>query len=125
MRAIVAGIYVTWMMAGAAAQADVHLTVGTPEQGAQFATVHAAVDTVPHGNTQRYVIDSKPGTYMARVRIPSTKPFITLRGDDPLTTKLTFNEPADALPNENTNHASTVVQAKDFIAENLTFENSY
>lgn len=125
MRAIVATACVASMLVGAAAWADVHLTVGTPEQGAQFATVQAAVDAVPDGNTQRYVIDIKPGTYMARVKVPSTKPFITLRGEDPLTTKLTFNEPADALPNENTNHASTVVQAKDFIAENLTFENSY
>jgi pectinesterase len=106
-------------------QADVHFTVGTPEQGGQYATVQAAVDAVPANNTERHVIDVMPGTYMARVQIPSNKPFITLRGTDPLTTKLTYNEPFDASPNESTNHASTVVLGKDFIAENLTFENTY
>jgi pectinesterase len=104
---------------------DVHIVVGTPEQGGQFATVQAAVDAVPDGNTERYIIDIKPGTYTARVKIPSTKPFITLRGEDPTTTILTFNETANTPPNESTVHASTVVQGKDFIAENLTFENSY
>jgi pectinesterase len=105
--------------------ADIHLTVGTPEQGGQYATVQAAIDAVPANNTQRHVIDVKPGTYMARVIVPSNKPFITLRGEDPFTTKLTFNTPANAQPANNRNYASTVVEAKDFIAENLTFENSY
>jgi pectin methylesterase-like acyl-CoA thioesterase len=105
--------------------ADVHLVVGTPEQGGQYATVQAAVDAVPAENTERYVINIKPGTYVERVKIPTTKPFITLRGEDPLTTKLTYNQPANALPNDNRNWASTVVEGKDFIAENLAFENSY
>jgi pectinesterase len=105
--------------------ADVHFTVGSPEQGGQYATVQAAVDAVPANNTERHVIEIKPGTYLARVKIPSNKPFITLRGQDPLTTKLTFNTPANAQPADNRNYASTVVEGKDFIAENLTFENSY
>lgn len=105
--------------------ADVHLTVGSPEQGAQFATVQAAVDAVPANNTERHIIDIKPGTYAARVIVPSNKPFITLRGEDPLTTKVTFNLPANAQPANNRNWATTVIEGKDFIAENLSFENTY
>jgi pectin methylesterase-like acyl-CoA thioesterase len=109
----------------AISRADVHLTVGTPEQGGQYATVQAAVDAVPADNTERHIIDIKPGTYTARVKITSNKPFITLRGEDPATTILTYNETANTLPNESTVHASTVVQGADFVAENVTFANSF
>ena len=102
-----------------------HLTVGTPEQGGQYATVQAAVDAVPAENTERHIIDIMPGTYTARVKVPATKPFITLRGEDPLTTKLTFNETQNSPGNEKYVHASTVVAGKDFIAEDLTFEKFY
>jgi pectinesterase len=119
------------LLAGAAALgavrcgAEVHLTVGPAELGGQYATVQAAVDAVPAGGAERYVLDILPGTYMARVKVPSTKPKITLRGQDPLTTKITFNETANTPPNESTVHATAVIQGADFIAENLTFENSY
>jgi pectin methylesterase-like acyl-CoA thioesterase len=105
------------------AYADVLLKVGP---GEQFADVQAAVDAVPANNTVRHVIEITPGTYQKRVIVPDNKPFITLRGtgNTAADTKLTFNETASTLPNESTVHASTVVRAKDFIAENLTFENS-
>jgi pectinesterase len=105
---------------GAVLRADVHFTVGPT---GQYATVQAAVDAVPANNTVRHVINIQPGTYNARVKIPSTKPFITLRGEDPLTTVLTFNETAATLPNESTVHATTVLQGADFVAENITFGN--
>jgi pectinesterase len=123
--ALAPSIVLTVALCAASALADVHITVGTPEQGGQYATVQAAVDAVPVNNTERHVIDIKPGTYMARVIVPSNKPFITLRGEDPQTTKVTFNLPANALPPNNRNYATTVIEGKDFIAENLTFENSY
>jgi len=106
-------------------RAEVHLTVGSLEQGGQYTTVQAAVDAVPASNTERHVIDIMPGTYNARVKIPSNKPYITLHGQDPITTILTFNETTSSLPNESTNHASTVVQGADFVAENLTFQNTF
>lgn len=106
-----------------------HFVVGTPEQGGQYATVQEAIDAVPgtsgQPNTQRYVIDIMPGTYVERVMIPSYKPLITLHGQDPQTTILTFNETTNTQPNESTAHASTVVRGDDFIAENITFQNSF
>ncbi len=83
------------------------------------------MDAVPTGGAERYVLDVLPGTYTARVKVPSNKPKITLRGQDPLTTKITFNETAITPPNESTVHATTVIQGADFVAENLTFENSH
>jgi pectinesterase len=106
-----------------AAQATVKFKVGP---GEVYSTVQDAVDAVPANNTVRHVIEIMPGTYQKRVIVPDNKPFITLRGmgNTPADTKLTFNETASTPPNESTVHASTVVRAKDFIAENLTFENS-
>lgn len=105
--------------------AEVHFLVGPADQGGQYQTIQAAVDAVPTGGAERHVIDILPGTYTARVKVPSDKPKITLRGQDPLTTKITFNETANTPPNESTVHATTVIQGADFTAENLTFENSY
>ncbi len=106
-----------------AARADVLFKVGP---GELYTTVQAAVDAVPLNNTVRHVIEIQPGIYQQRVIVPDTKHFITLRGkgNTAADTKLTFNETASTLPNESTVHASTVVRAKDFVAENLTFENS-
>lgn len=104
-------------------RADVIFTVGP---SGQYATVQAAVDAVPTNNTVRHVIEIAPGTYQQRVLIPDNKPYITLRGkgSSPADTKLTYFETASTPPNESTVHASTVVRGKDFVAENLTFENS-
>lgn len=106
--------------------AEVHFVVGSAP-GADFSSIQDAVDAVPNSNTVRHVIDIMPGTYMERVIVPDDKQYVTLRGHglDPSDTVLTFNEPADALPNESTNHATLVVRSKDFVAENMTFENTY
>jgi pectinesterase len=109
------------------AHADVEFLVGPAALGGQYATIQAAVDAVPASNTVRHVIKILPGTYNARVIVPDGKHYITLRGlgQNPADTLITFNEPADAQPNESTNHATLVVRPRDFIAENLTFRNSY
>ncbi len=126
-RILVPGIFALTVVIGARmhAHAEFHFTVSPPGQGGQYMTIQAAIDAVPTGGAERYVIDVSPGTYTERVQIPSDKPRITLRGQDPLTTKITFNETANTPPNDRYVHATTVVLGKDFVAENLTFENSY
>ncbi|MCX6630977.1 MAG: pectinesterase family protein [Candidatus Solibacter sp.] len=97
------------------------LTVGPT---GQYPTVQAAVDAAaPHS-----VIHIQPGVYKERVVVPYGKPFLTFHGDDPLTTVITNNSHA-GLPGPkgpiNTFATQTVfIQANDFSAENLTFENS-
>jgi pectinesterase len=119
------GFVVLFSAGAASCWAEVHLTVGTPAQGGQYTTVQAAVDAVPSANTERYIIDIMPGTYTERVNVPSDKPYVTLRGQDPEMTVLTYYETAATPPAESTVHASTVVKGADFVAENLTFENSH
>ena len=74
------------------------------------------------------MIHIQPGVYQERIVVPYAKPFLTFRGDDPLATVITNNSHA-GLPGPkgpiNTFATQTVfIQANDFTAENLTFENS-
>src|SRR5689334_2797553 len=43
-------------------------------------TVQAAIDAVPSGNTERFVIGVRPGTYLGQVIVPAGKPFVELTG---------------------------------------------
>jgi pectin methylesterase-like acyl-CoA thioesterase len=121
----------SWLCDGTQAYAVVRMTVGPAAQGGQYATIQEAVDavagTTTTPNTVRHVIDVLPGTYTGRVKVPAHKPFITLRGLGQTSgdTVVTFNETQNTPPNENTNHATVVLLGKDFVAQNLTFANSY
>lgn len=89
-----------------------------------FKTVQQAVDQVPDGNTQRVVIRIKPGIYKEQIRVSAAKRFLTFRGEDPFKTVLTYN--INAQQAGNTRLAfSTLVNADEFHAENITFENSF
>lgn len=107
--------------ASSASRGDVRLAVSAAG-GAQYTTVTAALNTVPASPTQRYVIDIAPGTYKEQIRV--TKPMVTLRGTggDAAATVLTYFETAQ--PGNSLANASTAIQARDFIAQNLTFENT-
>jgi pectinesterase len=75
------------------------------------------------------VIHIKPGTYKELIYIQHEKRFFRLVGEDPKTTILTFNLHAnmvgtDGKPIGTFRTPSTVIDADDFIAENITFENS-
>lgn len=87
-----------------------------------FRTVQQALDHVP--DNQPVVIQIKPGVYNEQIRVSGGKNHITLRGEDPQKTILTFK--LSALQAGNTRLAfSTLVNGNDFRAENLTFENTF
>ena len=99
----------------------------------QFTTVQAAIDSIPDGNAESRVVVVKPGTYREQVVINGSKPSITLRGTDKDAGKtiLTFNRYATIedprTPGKRVGvHASesASIQANNFTAENITFENS-
>ena len=102
----------------------------SPDRSANFTSVQAAIDSVPVGNESPIVIHIKPGTYKERIRVPRERPFITLRGDDPKTTVLTYDLYASKVIPPATQGVgtsgsySTWVEANSFVAENLTFENT-
>jgi pectin methylesterase-like acyl-CoA thioesterase len=90
-----------------------------------YTTVQAAVDAVPADNTSRRIITIKAGTYRESVVIPTTKPFITFQGlgSGPSNTVIVNNKPASTAGT--TGSATVYVQAKEFQATNLTFNNDY
>jgi len=89
-----------------------------------FRTVQQALDHVPDNNNQPVVIHIKPGVYNEQIRVSAGKNHVTLRGEDPQKTILTFK--LSALQAGNTRLAfSTLVNGNDFRAENLTFENTF
>jgi len=104
------------------------VTVAADGSG-QFSSVQQAVDRAPSHSHQRFVIHIKPGIYKERITVPADKTFLTLRGDDAKTTVITFD--MHPMPNPNGGRAlitfdtpTVFIQANDFTAENITFENS-
>lgn len=89
-----------------------------------FTTVQQAVDHVADGNNRRVVIQIRPGVYREQIRVGPGKRYITFRGEDPIKTILTYRLSAQQAGNTRLAF-STYVNANDFRAENLTFENSY
>ena len=107
--------------------------VVAPDGSGQFKTIQAAVDFVPANNGAWQVILVKPGTYRERVVVNERKTFIILRGEDKEVrrTLVTFNrysgmnDPEAPGNKLGLNGSETVlIQADNFTAENITFENS-
>ncbi|MBZ5620337.1 MAG: hypothetical protein LAQ69_16660 [Acidobacteriia bacterium] len=122
---LLAGLAVSALAAtGARAQ-----TVVAADGSGQFKTVQQAVDAAPAHSRTRFVIRVKPGTYQERVIVPPEKTFLTLEGDDPQTTVITGAVHAglpgpDGRPLITFGTPTVLIEANDFTAENLTFENS-
>ncbi|GLT56527.1 hypothetical protein SLA2020_295620 [Shorea laevis] len=98
-----------------------------------FLTVQQAIDAVPFSNTRRTVIRLRPGIYRQPVYVPKTKNFITLEGHSPEHTVITWNNTATKIDHHQVSRligtgtfgcGTVIVEGEDFIAENVTFENS-
>jgi len=96
----------------------------------QFTNVQAAIMAVPMGAaTNPVVIRIKPGTYREVVYIQREKRFFHLVGENAEKTVLTYNLNAnmigpDGKPIGTFRTPSVQIDAEDFTAENITFENS-
>lgn len=100
-----------------------------PDGSGDFSTPQAAIDSVPDGNTEPVVIDIAPGSYKQHLVVPKGKNNIKLKGADAKSTVLTDDKNvnsthADGRKMSSREYSSTLVQADDFSAENLTFENT-
>jgi PelA/Pel-15E family pectate lyase len=89
-----------------------------------FTKIQQAVDRVPENNNRPIVIKIKPGVYHEQVRVSSGKRFITFRGADAKKTVITYRLSAQQAGNTRLAF-TTFINAKDFRAENVTFENTY
>jgi pectinesterase len=96
----------------------------------QFKSVQEAIMSVPAGTAQNpVVIRIRPGTYKELIYIQHEKRFFRLVGEDAEKTILTFDLQAnivgpDKKPIGTFRTPSTVIDADDFMAENITFENT-
>ena len=92
-------------------------------------TVQDAIDAVPYYSKEETTIYIRPGTYREKVTVPANRQKIRMVGDDALTTVITWDDYAlkpDSHGNPmGTSATSTVfIYGDDFLAENITFENS-
>ena len=129
MKTIIASLLVAALFPGAQLQAQTNLFVAA-DGSAKFKSVQEAIMAVPAGSkTNPVVIHIKPGTYKELIYIQREKRFFKLVGEDAEKTILTFDLNAN-LPGPNGKNIgtfktpSTTIDADDFTAENLTFENS-
>src|SRR5262245_3282414 len=96
-----------------------------------YATIQDAIDAVPQStsSSNRWVILVKPGIYHERTYIQREKRFVSLVGTDPSTVVISYglyasmNGP-DGKPIGTFRTPTVQVDADDFSAENITFENS-
>ncbi|KAK1292193.1 Pectinesterase 31 [Acorus calamus] len=94
--------------------------------------VRVAEDGTGDYRTVQEAIRVSPGVYRQPVYVPKTKKFITLAGLCPEKTVLTWDNTATNIHHQGSRVigtgtfgcGSTIVEGEDFIAENITFENS-
>lgn len=100
-----------------------------PDGSGSHTTVQAAVDAAPVRRTAPWVIAIKPGRYPEHVVVPAEKTFLTFRGEDATTTIITDDRNFNTLKPDGGKYstpdsATAFIQANDFTAENITFENT-
>jgi pectinesterase len=112
------------------AHGETELVVAADGSG-QFTTVQAAINAAPQNTSPSNwcVILIKPGIYKELIYVQREKHFVCLMGEDPKKTVLTYDLYAglpgpDGKPMGTFRTPSTVIDADDFVAENLTFQNS-
>lgn len=95
-----------------------------------FTSLQAAIDAAPANSVVPYKIFIKNGKYKEKITVPSNKPFIHLFGESVAKVILTYDDYGGKLTACGTivgtqNSASFTVNATDFAATNITFENSH
>ena len=119
------------VLAGTAAFGQaINITVALDGSG-QFKSVQEAIMSVPAGTKEKpVVINIKPGVYKELIYIQHEKRFFQLIGEEASKTILTYDLHANIIgpqtgkPIGTFRTPSTVIDADDFTAENITFENS-
>ncbi|KAJ3676305.1 hypothetical protein LUZ60_003717 [Juncus effusus] len=107
------------------------ITVGQ-SGGTDFNTVQDAINSVPDGNNQWIRINVTQGTYKEKVTIPKEKQFILLEGQSTDTTIIQWDSHSngslaslDAEDILTIDTATFTVNADNFVARQITFQNSY
>ena len=98
--------------------------VVSPDGKGDFKTIQQAIDHAPLYGEDRLIVQIRPGIYHERVMVPQDRPRVTFLGTDGAATVITFS--MSAITAGGTFFSSVVhIEAPEFEAENITFENSY
>jgi len=96
-----------------------------PDGSGDYRTIQEAVNASRDLSQVTVTILIKPGTYREKLVVPAHKTHVKLVGEDARTTLITGADHTGDAAGHNTYSSQTVlVQATDFTAENLTFENA-
>ena len=88
-----------------------------------YSSVQAAFNDVPDYYNGTYTILIKKGTYKEKLLLPASKVNVILKGEDKNNTILTYDDYAGKAGGTS-NSYSVAIDASDFIAYNLTFQNT-
>src|SRR5262245_17591476 len=93
-----------------------------------YRTLQAAIDAAPSTSSSRWVISIKPGTYREAVHVPRGKAPLSIVGEDPSRTTITFDRKASDLGADGAaigtfRSATMFIEGDDVIVANLTVEN--
>ena len=107
--------------------ATTQITVAKDGSG-DFSSVQAALNAIPLNNKKPFTILIKNGVYKEKLRLDSSKNFVTLIGEDKFNTILTYDDHTGKLsPGGDTINTRTswsfLLKADNFTASNITFQN--
>ncbi|MBO7233968.1 MAG: glycoside hydrolase family 88 protein [Paludibacteraceae bacterium] len=110
------------------AKSTPHIVVAKDGSG-DYKTLQAAIDAVPHFKKTRTVIYIKPGIYREKIIIPKSKELLSIIGEDPLTTVISYDDYAgkeNAWGQTLGTSGSATVYAfpDDLYMENITIANT-
>lgn len=88
-----------------------------------YTKVQDAFNAVPDNNSKRTVIFVKPGVYKEKLKLTSGKKNVSLIGESYKNTILTYDDYAE-IAGGTSKSFSVLIEANDFFAENITFENT-
>ncbi len=91
-----------------------------------FKTIQEAIAAVPDNSAQRTILKIAPGVYRGPIIVGKSKVKITFLGEDPGTTRITYDKNVYEHIPEGSDKFNPSVQiiGDDFRAENLTIENT-
>ena len=87
-----------------------------------YCTVQAAIDSISTNNTKPVTITVQAGTYVEMVYVPSSKPFLTIRGTDRDKTVIQYADNNNLNPSNA--RAMFGVDAPDFTLQDITLWNT-
>jgi pectinesterase len=99
------------------------LRVVAKDGSGDYESVQAAFDDVPDFYTGSYTIYVKAGIYYEKLLLNRNKTSVILRGEDPSTTILTYDDYA-GIAGGTSQSQSVAIDADDFLAQDITFQNT-